>query len=234
MHLAKKNILVTGGGKRIGAEIVRQLAAKGAHVIIHCNTSLKQAEELLNSLPGTNHQVIQADLSLPGEAQKLFDSCPPLDAIVNNASLYRHCGLYDEEAAALLETVNYISPLVLMENLISSPPPAGGAVVNVLDQAILRKDCADNAYLRSRIRLMETTCRFAGEHGPAGLRFNAVCPGPMLPPAELPESKMEKTIATLPLRRRVEPLDLAKAVIFLLECDSITGAVLPVDCGQHL
>ena len=55
-----------------------------------------------------------------------------------------------------------------------------------------------------------------------------------LPPAELPESKMEKTIATLPLLRRVEPADLARTVIFLLECDSITGAVLPVDCGQHL
>ena len=78
------------------------------------------------------------------------------------------------------------------------------------------------------------TVKLAKEYGTLNLRFNAVCPGPMLPPAELPESKMEKTIATLPLQRRVEPEDLAKAVIFLLECDSITGAVLPVDCGQHL
>ena len=95
MLLAEKNILITGSGKRIGAEIVRQLAEKGAHVVIHCNTSLSQAEELLASLPGTGHRIIQADLSIPGEAQKLYERSPALDAIVNNASLYRHCGIYD-------------------------------------------------------------------------------------------------------------------------------------------
>lgn len=234
MHLAEKNILVTGGAKRIGAEIVRQLAEKGAHVAIHCNTSLAEAQALLQTLPGCGHLIIQADLGIPGEAAKLFPEDFPLDAVVNNASLYRHCGIYDEETAALLREVNYNSPLVLMEKMAAAPPPSGGAVINVLDQAILAQDVADNPYLQSRRQLAQATLEFAKKSGALNLRFNAVCPGPMLPPAELPESKMEKTIATLPLKRRVEPSDLAKAVIFLLECDSITGAILPVDCGQHL
>ena len=234
MLLAEKNILVTGSGKRIGAEIVRQLAEKGAHVVIHCNTSLSQAEELLASLPGTGHRIIQADLSIPGEAQKLYERSPALDAIVNNASLYRHCGIYDEKTAKELWEINYNSPLLLMQNFVNSPPPAGGCVINVLDQEILEDRPHTGAYLESRIALKDATLQFAKEYGKINLRFNAVCPGPMLPPAELPESKMEKTIATLPLLRRVEPADLARAVIFLLECESITGAVLPVDCGQHL
>lgn len=234
MLLAKKYILVTGSAKRIGAEIVRQLAEKGSHVIIHCNTSLSEAGKLLASLPGQGHQIIQADLSIPGEAQKLFDNCPALDGIINNASLYRHCGIYDEKTAKELWEINYTSPLVLMQRFASSPPPAGGCIINILDQEILSDRPHTGAYLESRIALEKATLEFAKEYGKMNLRFNAVCPGPMLPPAELPESKMEKTIATLPLLRRVEPADLARTVIFLLECDSITGAVLPVDCGQHL
>ena len=234
MLLAKKYILVTGSAKRIGAEIVRQLAEKGSHVIIHCNTSLSEAGKLLASLPGQGHQIIQADLSIPGEAQKLFDNCPALDGIINNASLYRHCGIYDEKTAKELWEINYTSPLVLMQSFASSPPPAGGCIINILDQEILSDRPHTGAYLESRIALEKATLEFAKEYGKMNLRFNAVCPGPMLPPAELPESKMEKTIATLPLLRRVEPADLARTVIFLLECDSITGAVLPVDCGQHL
>ena len=233
MLLAEKNILVTGSAKRIGAEIVRQLAEKGCHVIIHCNTSLPQAEELLASLPGKGHKIIQADLSIPGEAQKLFDNVPALDCIINNASLYRHCGIYDEKTAKELWEINYTSPLVLMQNFVNAPPREG-AVINILDQEILSSRPQTGAYLESRLALKQATLEFAKAYGKNNLRFNAVCPGPMLPPAELPESKMEKTIATLPLLRRVEPADLARAVIFLLECDSITGAVLPVDCGQHL
>jgi len=234
MQLDGKNILVTGGAKRVGAVIVRHLAQKGARVVIHCNTSLAEAEALCASLPGTGHKVLSFDLSIPGEAEKLFRAASPLDAIVSNASLYRHGGDYDEATKKRLYEVNYRSPLALMGLLVQNPPAGGGAVVNVLDQEILSPRARDNAYLESRRLLMASTLEFAKEYGPLGLRFNAVAPGPMLPPAELPQSKMEKTISALPLRRRVEPDDLARAVLFLLACDSVTGAVLPVDCGQHL
>lgn len=233
MLLAKKNILVTGGAKRVGAEIVRQLAQRGANLIIHCNTSHAEAAALLAELPHGDHKMIRADLAVPGEAEKLYIASGKPDLIVNNASFYYHSGIYDRETSEKLFRINLHSPLALMEQLVQNHP-VEGAVVNVLDQAILGKTEQNNAYLDSRRELMESTLRFAKEYGKLALRFNAVCPGPMLPPAELPLSKMEKTIATLPLRRRVEPADLAKAVIFLLECDSVTGAVLPVDCGQHL
>ena len=213
---------------------LRLLAAKGAKVVIHCNTSAAQAQELLAGLPGSGHRIIQADLSIPGEAQKLFDQCPPLDGIINNASLYRHCGIYDEKTAKELWEINFTSPLVLMENFVKNPPASGGCVINILDQEIMSNRPLTGAYLESRIALKDATLKFAKEYGELDLRFNAVWPGPMLPPAELPESKMEKTIAALPLHRRVEPADLARAVIFLMECDSITGGILPVDCGQHL
>jgi NAD(P)-dependent dehydrogenase (short-subunit alcohol dehydrogenase family) len=54
----------------------------------------------------------------------------------------------------------------------------------------------------------------------------------MLPPPELPHSTMAKTTALLPLKRAVDPMDLARSAVFLLTCESLTGSLLPVDCGQ--
>ena len=70
--------------------------------------------------------------------------------------------------------------------------------------------------------------------GEKNMRINLLAPGPMLPPAWAPDSKMVKTIPTLPLKRPVALSDFTSAVMMLCTNDSITGALLPVDCGQHL
>ena len=234
MQLDGKNILVTGGAKRVGAVIVRHLAAQGARVVIHCNTSLAEAETLCGSLPGTGHKVLSFDLSIPGEAEKLFRAASPLDAVVNNASLYRHGGDYDEATKNMLYEVNYASPLALMRLLAQNPPAGGGAAVNVLDQEILSPRARNNAYLESRRLLMASTLEFAKEYGPLNLRFNAVAPGPMIPPRGMENSSMAKVLRSVPLNRPVSPEDLAETVLFIIANDSLTGAVIPADGGQHL
>ena len=235
MQLAEKNILVTGGAKRFGAVLVRRLAEKGANVIIHCNKSKKEAEELLRELPGSGHRVITADLSVKGEAGKLFGLTAPLDAVINNASIYQHNGIYAPQQERDLFEVNYWSPMVLMRSMLPlSPQTEDKVVINVLDQEVLNPIPASGVYSASRRALRDATLEMAKKYGHLNIRFNAVAPGPMLPPAELPNSKMEKSIASLPLKRKVEMEHLADTIIFLLENTSITGAVIPVDCGQHL
>ena len=64
--------------------------------------------------------------------------------------------------------------------------------------------------------------------------MNAVAPGPVFPPRELGDAGMKRTPALLPLKRPVSPEDVARAVVLLAASPSITGAVLPVDCGQSL
>ena len=56
----------------------------------------------------------------------------------------------------------------------------------------------------------------------------------MIPPRGLENSRMVQTLRTVPLGRPVEPRELAAAILFLVSCDAITGAILPVDGGQHL
>ena len=237
MRIEGKTVLITGAAKRIGAEFARAFATAGAAVIIHCRRSRPEAEALAATLPGAGlHRVLEADLAHPGAAEKLFAAAGRVDILVNNASLY--CRSELAVAAPELDRehfeVNFWSPLELMRCFAAQPGLSEGAVINLVDQEALQVSPHGGAYALSRRALIDATLELARELGPRHLRFNAVAPGPVLPPVGLEHSKMEKTLPTVPLRRRVEPADLAAAVLFLAANDSITGAVLPVDGGQHL
>ena len=83
-------VLVTGGAKRVGAEIVRTLARNGARVIIHYGTSREEAEQLLSEIGGKacGHSCVQYDLSDSEGVPAFVKSLPQdLSAVVNNASL---------------------------------------------------------------------------------------------------------------------------------------------------
>ena len=130
--------------------------------------------------------------------------------------------------------MNYLAPVELMRRF-AAQELTEGAVVNLIDQAVLAAaPSEEETYLASRRKLAEATRKFARKFAEKNLRFNAVAPGPVLPPVGLEHSKMEKTLRRVPLRRPVEVSDLAAAVLFLAANDSITGALLPVDCGTAL
>jgi len=234
MELHGKTVLITGGAVRVGARIAFAFARRGARVLIHALRHREEARLLAESLPGTGHAVLPAaDLALPDAGKELFfaalAAAGNVDVLVSNASCYR---LTTPDAAERYRAVNFAAPLELAAAFAAQKRP--GAVIFVLDQVVLQKDPPQDNYTVSRVRLKEAVPGLALEFAPLGIRVNAVAPGPMIPPEGLEGSKMEKTLRSVPLRRRVEPDDLASAVCFLAENDSVTGAVLPVDCGQHL
>lgn len=232
MDICGKRILVTGGAKRCGAAMVRHFAAQGAAVLLHCNRSVAEAEALLRKLPGQGHRLLQADFSDLSNVPVLLEAAGCFDVLVNNASIFFRPGSAEDAAAEnSYETINYLAPKRLMEYF-AATAPAGGCAVNIVDQAVLT--CADGAYVESRKKLAALTLAFAEKYGDSRLRFNAVAPGPVLPPSWAPDSRMEKTLPTLPLKRPVSVDDLVAAVDFLIKCESVTGAILPVDCGQSI
>ena len=232
MDFSGKHVLVTGGALRVGAALCRAFAAAGARVTIHCRSSVAEAEQLAAELPGEGHAVAVADFT-PGEAgaAELWSRLAlTVDILVNNASCYR----LPQERSGEYETVNRRAPRELMRRF-AEQDLAEGAVVNFLDQAVLNPNSAeDPVYVASRRKLMEDTLDFARRYGTRNLRFNAVAPGPVIPPRGLENSKMLKTLKHVPLARPVALDDLVKAVLFLAGNDSITGAILPVDCGMHI
>lgn len=235
MKLDGKKVLITGGARRIGGELTRALAAQGAAVCIHCFRGGDEAEALLKELPGSGHRVLPADLSVPGAAAQLYEKCGPADILINNASIYARtpADLNEEESRRYFE-VNFWSPLALMRAFAAPERKSPGAVINILDQEILRPAAENGIYAISRKALGDATLAFALEQASRGLRFNAVAPGPMIPPPGLEHSTMSKVLKSVPAGKRVEPADLVRTVLYIIENDSLTGALIPLDNGQHL
>ncbi|MDR0931515.1 MAG: SDR family oxidoreductase [Victivallales bacterium] len=236
MKITPKNVLITGGAKRIGAELVRAFAAENANVYLHVRHSQKEAEILAKSLPHPERcRVLTADFSTPGEAAKLFAQCGKVDILINNASMYEPNELIHGDEVSDREhfEVNFWSPLALLRAFAAQELPEGVAI-NLLDQEVLHRSPNGGAYALSRRVLADATRELAREYGQKNLRINAVAPGPVFPPSWIPDGTMAKTIATLPLRRKVNVDDLVEAVLFLCRNDSITGQILGVDCGQSL
>ncbi len=232
MKIKGKCVLITGSAKRGGAELVKTFASAGARVILHCNNSVNEAEQLLPTLPGTGHRIIRADFAEMAEVERLISEAGVFDILINNASIFFRPGSPEDlNSAGLYDQINFLAPKKLLEAWAKQPLPEACAV-NILDQAVLK--AGTGGYWQSRYDLMLLTFELAVKLGKQNFRVNAVAPGPMLPPYWKPDSKMEKTLPALPIPRPVDVADFAQTAKFLCETDSITGAVVPVDCGQHL
>lgn len=211
-----KSVLVTGGTRRIGAAIAAKLRSCGWRVI----TSSHRAESRAD---------IIADLSVPSGAAKLYLKAlelePELSAIVNNAALFT-----GGEDALRMVNLESAKKLTMM---LAGREDAKCALVNVLDAEVLGENAsgggeAKRVYLETKRELLEYT-RTSARLFAETLRVNAVAPGPVFAPEGVHEKAGD---ILLPHRPTAE--DVASAVAFLLENGSITGAVLPVDSGQHL
>ena len=217
-----KSVLVTGGTVRLGKAIAERLRTDGWRVV----TSSHRADA------GAD---IVADLTEPMGAAKLYAAAlqllggTPPDALVNNAALFTG-------DAAAMAAVNLEAPKKLTM-MMAGREVGVGAVVNVLDSKAVaalsdkRRDGVSpllSPYLGSKCELLAFTRASAATFA-ATLRVNGVAPGPVMAPTDVHELAGEML-----LDRRPTPADVADAVAYLLNAASVTGAVLPVDSGQHL
>lgn len=212
-----KSVLVTGGTTRLGRAVAEGLRARGWRVLTTSHRADAGAD-------------IVADFSEPmgparayAAALRLLGGQPP-DALVNNAALY-------VGPAGRLEAVNLEAPKKLTM-LMAGRETGRGAVVNVLDAQVLGDVGASpsrgaDAYAASKAALLAYTRTSAALFAET-LRVNAVAPGPVLPPTDVREKAGETPLG------RPTPDDVARGVAYLLEARATTGAVLPVDGGQHL
>lgn len=225
--LAGKTALVTGGSRRLGAAICRELAARGAAVAVHYRRSEAEAIAMNRVL---KHGVfsLRGDLANPQEREWIFREAAEwlgrVDILVNNAALFARDGEIDP---ADLCAVNVEAPLDLAARVAAQP--GGGCVIHVLDSRIARPETGPfRAYAATKRELADSVARLAREWAPK-TRVNGVAPGPVLAPEGVREAAGD-----LPLGRRPTPEDVARAVAFLAESDAVTGQILFVDGGQHL
>ena len=237
MDLTGKKVVVTGGARRVGRELVRAFAAKGARIVIHCHRSLADARDLLQEIGGetAGHQVAVCDLAAPDELESAAQSMlADADVLINSASIFRRRRIEEETPAEMAEqmAVNFTAPVRLMQAF-ARYGRRPGAINNLLDQGICRPDENSFSYALSKKALADATRAAALQLSPE-IRVNGLAPGPVLPPVELPRSRMEKTLRVIPLQRPVSLADLCAGAVFLAENDSMTGSILFIDGGQSL
>jgi hypothetical protein len=235
--LGGRRVLITGAAQRLGAVIARAFADCGAAVVVHCFRSKEDAESLAASLPPCpaplRHEAVSCDLADLDAVRRMAETVGPVDFLVNNAAMWIR-GDAPQAELDRQEAVNHLAPCGLIR-LFAALRPDGRefSAVNILDAAVLSGAASAAPYEASKSALLRDTIELARSLAPH-VRVNAVAPGPVFPPRELGPAGMKTTPGTLPLKRPVDPLDVARAVVLLASSTSITGAVLPVDCGRSI
>ncbi|MBF0285876.1 MAG: SDR family NAD(P)-dependent oxidoreductase [Magnetococcales bacterium] len=236
--------LVTGGGKRLGAVICRELAALGYFVVIGYFSSRFEAEQLAEEIraaggravphPLDLHQAMMAD-SLFNDLERTFG---PLRLLVNNASVFLPTsaetgawGTVDE-----ILRINLLAPfwLTMIAARRMAQRQEGGQVINLGDLWGDRPLSGYSAYSVSQAGLDMATRSLAREFAPR-VRINAIAPGAALPPEEGQEAKgYHRMLSRTPLAVHAGPEAVARAVRYLVGAEFVTGEILRVDGGRGL
>jgi pteridine reductase len=235
--------LVTGGAARVGAVIVRTLAAGGFRVAVHANQSLDRAAALAAELKaaGSDAAAFGADLRDEDATRAMIDRARRhfgrLDLLVNNAATWAPTPfetVAGDDLRRFFE-VNTVSTFICSQHagLSMAEQPEGGAIVNIGDWATARPYRDYSAYFISKGAIATMTRLLAVELAPR-VRVNAVLPGPVLVPEELPEAVRERAVKGTLLGRAGRPENVADTVLFLARNDFVTGVCLPVDGGRTL
>ncbi len=242
MELRGKTALVTGGAKRIGREIALALAKKGARLLIHYNTSEKEAEHVASEIKSLNADCLlfQADLSKTENILKLtaeiFSRVRTVEILINSASLFYKTpfGTVEESDWDRLVDTNLKGPFLLSKEIGNKMfNYGGGKIINIADWSGLRPYKDYSPYCVSKGGLIALTKALARDLAPK-VTANAVAPGPVLTPPDMSEHEKEAIANATLLGRWGSPEDVANAVIFLAESDFINGTVLVVDGGRSI
>lgn len=232
--------LVTGATSGIGYAIAIELARQGAEVVVHgrnAERGAKAVQDIENV--GGRARFIAADLSEADDVRRLAAEAGEVDILINNAGIYGFAPTVETDDAdfdAHFDT-NVRAPYILVQKLVPAMIERGhGNVVNISTVAADKPAAGAGIYGASKAALDLLTKLWADEFGEAGIRVNAVSPGPVETEgsAELGDI-VEGLGRTRALQRVGQADEIAKAVAFVASpaASYINGVVLPVDGGSR-
>ena len=237
-----RTALVTGGARRIGQAIVRDLGRHGWAVAIHCNTSTAEAEGLASELrsAGGSATVVRADLTNLAELATVLpvahDALGPINLLVNNASVFLEDSLVAVNPLTWQTQfdVNLRAPVFLAAAFAAQlPETVEGNVVNLVDQRVWNPTPHMTSYMLSKSALWTATYTLAQALAPR-IRVNAIGPGPTLPNPDEGEAGLTRDAAGTLLERIVDLADFGRTIRFVVATRSMTGQMIALDSGQHL
>ncbi len=243
MKLHDKVVWVTGSGRRLGRAMALDLAGRGAHVVVHYNTSEAEAREVAAMIEqlGRRALVVQGDQCKVGDIRRIVGEIDAafgrLDVLVNSASNFIRVPVEDVDEKVWDQSleVNLKGPaFCALEAARLMRRGGGGKIVNFADWAGFRPYRNYLPYMVSKGGVITLTRALALELAP-DIQVNAVAPGPVLLPEEIGPEETAAIIRHVPLRRLGSPDDVVATTAFLIEgSDFITGQVICVDGGRMI
>lgn len=242
MELMSKVAIVTGGARRLGKAMAVALADRGARLVIHYGSSAGQAEETVAQIKamGSDAIAVQADLhnsnQAPALIQQAADHFGQLDILVNSAAIFQAGDVFSttEDNWDRHFNINLKSPFFLSQAFATHVGRGRpGAIVNIADWRATRPGPEFVAYTLTKGGLVTMTQSLALALAP-NIRVNAIAPGAILPPPDKDQAYLDRLAATIPAQRVGSPAEVAKALLFLLESDFVTGELVFVTGGEHL
>ncbi|MDH5638300.1 MAG: SDR family oxidoreductase [Nitrospinota bacterium] len=237
--------IVTGGARRLGAEICLALAREGYQVAVHHNSSELEASALVERIEKENGSgqaaAFMADITDADSRATLVDQVATrfgrLDLLVNNASKYTKTPP-DEmtmEDLTVYHKIHVEAPThlaLLTRKLLAQGTP--GRIINILDIFADFPRKGFLPYCASKAGLKAITKQLALELAP-DILVNGVAPGAILPPeGGLEGAAMARIMDRIPLGRFGQAGDISQAVVFLASSRYITGQVITVDGGRSI
>ena len=231
-----RTAIVTGGARRIGAELCRALASDGWHVLIHCLTSRADAEQLAQAIG--NSKVVAADLADPGVAATIVDALdglPPARLLVNNASRFSFDSVDDftPESWDLHQAINFRAPALLAQAFADRLAGVPGLIVNMLDAKLTHPNPDFLSYTASKIGLGGLTELLARAYAPRRIRVCGIAPSVTLLSGPQSGENFEAVHRLNALRRGIAADDIVRALRFIIDSPALTGQTITLDAGQR-
>jgi len=253
LQIKGKIVIITGGGKGIGAAISRACAREGAVPVI-VDRDAEHGEKIaaeLRGLGATSH-FIAADLTSPANCRKAIETTVErfgqIDALVNNAGINDKIGLENgnpEDFVRSLER-NLLHYYCMAHYSLQHLKRSRGPIVNISSKTAVTGQGGTSGYVAAKGGVLGLTREWAAELLPHGIRVNAILPAEVMTPLYRqwldtfsdPAAKLNEVVAKIPLERRMTaPEEIAAMAVFLISAQAshITGQYLFVDGGYvHL
>lgn len=245
----EKTVIVTGAGSGIGRATAIRFANEGANVALIGRT-VETLEETAKEFPQDrtwihtdNYLKITCDISVQSQVEEMvkrvIDKFGRIDVLVNNAGKATQGKITELSAEDWKSSIDvnlngtFYMCQAVMPHLIATK----GNIINVSSLSGVGGDWNMAAYSTAKAGVSNLTRTLALDHGPDGVRINAVNPSVtktnMTSAIQDDETKTNKFLARCPLGRLATPEDIAAAITFLASDDAamITGVNLPVDGG---
>ena len=237
-----KIVLVTGGSKGIGADIVKTLAQNNYQVILNYNKSEEQAKQIQSHLKekNINIDIFKADVSNHIEVTKLINFCinkyHKIDVLINNAGISQSkifTDITDNDWNNMMQTNLTSAFYTIKDTLPSMIHNKSGCIINISSVWGLVGASCEVHYSVAKAGLDAMTKSLAKELGPSNIRINSIAPGIIDTDmnSNLSKEDLQLIKNEIPLGQIGKPDSISNCVLWLIEDSYTTGQILSINGG---